>query len=81
MQTTLSMKSIVSLRETRNGKSVLEILHPKTKTPMMMFLLEPGSSAVAKRAIKAYQAGDGDADAFFHAQGMSDAEAFSDIWK
>lgn len=78
---TNQMKAIVSIHETRDGRLVMEILHPQTRTPMMMFLMEASSGAVAKRAIKAYHAGDGDADAYFYAQGMSDAEAFSDIWK
>jgi hypothetical protein len=61
---------------------VITVLHPKTGAPMMMFKMSHGSGEVAKRAIKAYHAGDGDADAYFYAEGMSDEEAFSkETWK
>lgn len=74
---TLNMRAIVELNVLRSGNGQLIIQHPVTHLPMMMFLLSPGNLPLAKRAIEAYHNGDGDADAFFVACGMSDTEAFN----
>lgn len=73
----MKMPGYIETIQLASGKVMLTITHPKTHCPMMQFLMEPGSGAVARRAIIAYHNGDGDADAYFHAQGMSDDEAFS----
>ena len=67
--------------EMRNdGSAIVTLRHHKHKGQFAKFLINGGGNLIPRAVQAVYNEGSGDADAYFHAQGMADWEAFSDIW-
>ena len=73
---TRTVPAYVDIDQIIDGTYALTLRHHKHGGQWAKFKCAGGGNLL-KRAVQAvYDNNDGDADAFFHAQGMSDAEAF-----
>lgn len=77
------VRAYVDVEELSDHSCVVTLRHPKHRGMFAKFKIPADSAPLMFRAIEAvFEMGDGDADAFFEANGMADSKAFcSDTWR
>ena len=79
----MDVRAYVEIEELSDGTLALTLKHNVHRGVWAKFKIGATSTPLITRAVKAvYENGDGDADAYFHANGMSDEEAFNgNTWR
>lgn len=76
------VKALVDIEQLEDGSIAVTLRHPKHAGQWLKFKVTAGQSLVNRAVTGVYDEECADADAFFEAQGMSDAQAFGkNTWK
>jgi hypothetical protein len=76
MRTMRTVRALVEFEPLEGDNAVLTLRHPKHGGQFVKIRIEGGAAVIARGIHAVYDEQAGDADAFFLAHGMSDAEAF-----
>ncbi len=74
----MEVPAYIEIEHLADGSLAFTVKHNKHRGVWAKFKIGPTSTPLITRAIKSvYKQGAADADAYFHANGMSDEEAFN----